>query len=298
MSSFHFRYDQTSHSLRSHGYGDAVREGNEIMTQNIDPTRWPDEGIFNDLDFYRALVSLPGCVRVELAGVTVIRNNFVLGIETKYRLTMEDGTIADEPGPQHLFENGHLATGRENGSKTTQSFALRPGESLVSVLTMQGGILDALELVTSANRRHYFGGFGGYLNLAEHADTCNWPIVAFAGTYKGVMHRIGYYKLKPEPPLSRNTTVFWSSWRQIVAEFSVWFRLSRYSNYGDICGVCQEPMGRGTGNHSIAILRCDHAFHVACLTQVDRCPLCREAMQILRIVPVCRCAPCTRAINN
>jgi len=162
------------------------------------------------------------------------------------------------------------------------------------VLTRQGGILDALELVTSANRRHYFGGFGGF-DVEEHADTSNWPIVAFAGTYKGVMHRIGYYKLKPEPP-----RVVWP-WRHILGEFLLWFQprdtefqLSRYSNYGDECGVCSEPMERGTGNHSIAILRCDHAFHVPCLEQVDRCPLCRGAMQILRTVQVCKCGPCNR----
>jgi len=259
------------------------------MTRNIDPTQ-EDEGIFNDLDFYFGLIAIPGCVQVELANVTtVIKNNFVLGIETKYRLTMEDGTTVYQTAPLHLFENGGYASER-NGSKQVQSFALRSGEFLVSVRTMQGGILDGLKLVTNNNRCHYSGGFGGY-GVEEHADTSNWPIVAFAGTYKGIMHRIGYYKVKPDTP----GTVSWPSWRHIVGDFLVWFQLSRYSTYGDDCGVCQEPMERGAGHHSIAILRCDHAFHVPCLEHVDRCPMCRGAMQIIRIVPVCRCASCTRA---
>lgn len=284
MRSFHFRYDQVNHSLRSHDFRDAVQEGNEIMTRNIDPSQ-ADEGIFNDLDFYHGLVALPGCVQVELANVTVIQNNFVLGIETKYRLIMDDGTIIYQKGPSHLFENGRYA-GNQNGSRQLKSFALRPGEFLVSVLTRQGGCLDALKLVTSNNRSDYFGGFGGF-DVEEHADTSDWPIVAFAGTYIGNMHRIGYYKVKPDSP----RTV---PWRHILGEFLVWFQLSRYNNYGDDCGVCQEPMERRAGNHSIAILRCNHAFHVPCLEQVDRCPICRGVMQIIRTVQVCRCASCTR----
>jgi hypothetical protein len=89
---------------------------------------------------------------------------------------------------------------------------LEPGEFFRDVVARQGGILDALVFVTN-RRKEYIGGFGGIDDRAGARRTVEPPpadascckrIVAFAGTYKGVMHRIGYYAaLDIKPALLR-----------------------------------------------------------------------------------------------
>jgi len=193
MPSFDFIFDQEIHNLRDENNESVVRRGNEVMKIWIDASE-PNTGTFNDLPFYLELRNQPGCVQVEPAQVIVRRNNFILGIQSVYRCTWSDGTTTEREAPFHDFETGPYA-GNDCGTPTVESLALASGEFLVDVQTRQGQILDALNFVSNRDTK-YIGGYGGYDDLPQrenHSDKSSREIVAFAGTYRGVMHRIGYY---------------------------------------------------------------------------------------------------------
>ena len=193
MSSFDFVFDPEIHNLRNENDERLICRGNEIMTSCIDVSE-PNTGTFNDLPFYLELRNQPECIRVDMVRVVVRRNNFILGIKSVYRCTWRDGTTMEREAPFHDFETGPFA-GNDAGTPTVMIFALRPDEFLVDVETRQGEILDALVFVTNRGMT-YIGGFGGFDERPARetrSDRSNRHIVAFAGTYRGVMHRIGYY---------------------------------------------------------------------------------------------------------
>lgn len=194
MPSFDFHFDLESHNLRKENGDEVVRRGNEILESRIDSiAAEPNTGCWNDFPFYFELLSQPECVRVDLIQVIVKRSSYILGIQSVYRCTWRDGTTTKREGEWHDFEAGPYAS--FGGTPTVQRFALEPGEFLGQVETRQGAILDALVFVTN-RRTEYIGGFGGHdlaCRVKVLANTSDRRIVAFAGTYRGIMHRIGYY---------------------------------------------------------------------------------------------------------
>lgn len=196
-----YHIDGRRHSLRNLNDELVIRCVDRINRGRIDSGE-PNSGTFSDLPFYLDLLHNPDYSRVDLAGVIVHHNSFVLGIQSVYRCTKKtknDGGAATtaeyEFGPFHLFNTGPYGDTPEEVH--VRKFALRPGEDIENVECRQGIITDAIVFRTNYRLRGsvWFGGQGG-----DHRSTClslsdpsrNGRIVALAGTRKGVIHRVGF----------------------------------------------------------------------------------------------------------
>lgn len=158
---FELFYGEGRHDLSDRGC--PYRAGNAIMVSQsgIDTSR-PNTGTFNDMEFYLSLLDQPGCLRVDLAEVYVLRNSYVQGIQGVYRCRWKNGSITYPRGDCHMFVHGYY--GRNGGGLLNpRHHVLEPGEVFLGVATRQGEILDGLRMITSNRERtldsQYAGGW-------------------------------------------------------------------------------------------------------------------------------------------
>ena len=180
-----FRYDRTDYEF---GEDTVVKASKAILAQHA------TGGSFSDLEFYQQLQNLKGCVLVELSAVHCFHNRYVFGVRSIYRCKFADGSSVERPAPLNLMQGGYYAS--YGGPHQESTLRLEPGEYIGQVRTRQGEITDQLIFETSLGRIEKFGGMGG--DLAEEETVMDRPrgqtqVVAFAGTFHGVLRRIGIY---------------------------------------------------------------------------------------------------------
>jgi hypothetical protein len=196
---FHFDHSSYTYNLRRESDDDVVRFVDTELAHSVGALREKNTGTFNDMPFYLGLRRRYDCVALEK--VVVKRNNYILGIRATYRCTTYattpergEDTVVFKEAPMHASEAGPFANA-DGGRPTTQFLTLKPGEFLLGVATRQGAILDAIRFFTN-RRKVYVGGYGGWdegpgeqMRLPEGSAG---RVVAFAGTFRGVVHRLGY----------------------------------------------------------------------------------------------------------
>lgn len=195
-----YLFDGKRYSLRDRSDDNVIERVDDVSRGKIDSCE-PNSGTFNDLPFYLRLLRNPKNIRLSLAGVIVRHNSFVLGIQSVYRcIRMDDeGNVRAhyEEGPFHGFDTGPFSSrDRPEERVFVREFALMPGKEIHRVEFRQGDITDAIVFFT--NRWpgiEWLGGHGGdyrSTRLVLSDPSRSGRIVALAGTYKGVVHRIGF----------------------------------------------------------------------------------------------------------
>ena len=147
---------------------------------------------FNDLGFYMNRCAEEffshKCTKVEISKIDVFHSDdYCYGIHVEYRSTFSNGCTELTTPPQHIYNSGYYAHGR--GFKVSR-ITLREGEYLAEIRTRQGEITDQITFITN-QRRVSFGGNGGSGEDMSIPPGLSRRIVAFVGTSKGVLERLG-----------------------------------------------------------------------------------------------------------
>lgn len=192
-----FRFDWQDHMLPSNDAA-AFTESTSILLESRGHQPGGAHYCFSDLAFYADL-----CERytdVRLSGVLVMYTDYVKGCRAIYEYTRRQEGRPNEKeeafGPEHFSDFGYYAY-HSRRPNTRTLLRLEPGEHLVKVRVNQGEIVDQLVFVTNRGRIVRFGGDGGSPEAEEEeanaGDGRHRKIVAFAGTFRGVLGRFGYY---------------------------------------------------------------------------------------------------------
>lgn len=154
---------------------------------------------FNDLGFYMDLCAQAGCVKVELCGVEIQHNRYIMGIQADYRCTFSTGEISTSMAPEHLYRDGYYSYA--GGERRLSRLSLGDGEYLAGIRTRQGEVTDQVTFVTNF-RTLSFGGSGGSADDVSPPLDLSRRIIAFASTRAcGALGRLG------EISISRNWEV-------------------------------------------------------------------------------------------
>jgi hypothetical protein len=168
-------------------------------------------GIFNDYPLYESLRQAQHCKGVTIVGVRIQHNGrFIQGLQVTYRSTFMDGSVTLTEGEEHFFRDG--SSGYARGDTQTDHLILEPNEYMISIKPKQAVIVDGITFVTNRREVHYGGNCGNWINVAEAASlispavdvldpssyNSSGRIVAFAGTAKGVLQRIGFLYDSPD----------------------------------------------------------------------------------------------------
>lgn len=171
----------------------ADQEADSIMTRsnnNPHPHRR-----FSDLQHYLELCAQPDCVKVRISRVRCRHNQYFMGLQVFYRSTFANGTTQESQAPEHFFSDGYyLYTGDLFVERTLE---LKDDEFITGLYVNQGEIVDGVTFVTNHREEPtvLFGGEGGsrVTMMLPGSALPTYRIIAFTGTERGVMHRIGYF---------------------------------------------------------------------------------------------------------
>uniref|UniRef100_A0A7S4SRI8 Jacalin-type lectin domain-containing protein n=1 Tax=Ditylum brightwellii TaxID=49249 RepID=A0A7S4SRI8_9STRA len=187
-----FRFSGSPHDV--HEFQWQPTHSNEFITDTMRNARGCQNHsrFFNDMDFYMRLKNRENTVKVELSGVRCRCSRYLFGICSRYTVKLLDGSLHYEWAPSHFFEQGYYSY--HGGERQELTLELREGEYISGINIRQGEILDGLALVTN-QRTVQFGGSGGsFASMSPPEPTQR--IIAFAGTARGVMGRIGFFAEK------------------------------------------------------------------------------------------------------
>ena len=144
---------------------------------------------FNDLDFYMSLCAREGCTKVEICHIDVYHNDdYCYGLQATYRLTLTNGSTHHDATPMHLYNSGYYSC--YGVSHQISTITLQKGEYLAEIRTRQGEITDQITFITN-QRTLSFGGNGGSGEDMSDPPDLSRRIVAFVGTSKGVLEKLG-----------------------------------------------------------------------------------------------------------
>ena len=142
---------------------------------------------FNDLSFYMDLCVKEQCTKVEISQITVYHgDNYCNGILYDYRSTFSNGNTEIHGPPAHVYNSGYYSSWPYQVSK----IIMQEGEYLAEIRTRQGEITDQITFITN-QRRVSFGGNGGSGEDMSAPPDLSRRIVAFVGTSKGVLEKLG-----------------------------------------------------------------------------------------------------------
>mmetsp|Transcript_49024 Transcript_49024/g.59342 ORF Transcript_49024/g.59342 Transcript_49024/m.59342 type:complete len:256 (-) Transcript_49024:339-1106(-) len=147
---------------------------------------------FDDFQFYNEQKDRDGCIKVDMASITVRNNSFFHGVQSRYRLTFKDGSTETVDGPRNFYSSGYYSyTGRHARERT---YELHEDEYITGLYIRQGEIIDCVTFLTNQGRKLKSGGDEGNL-LPKNSMTFNdsHRLVAFAGTVNGVVSGFGCY---------------------------------------------------------------------------------------------------------
>ena len=148
---------------------------------------------FNDLGFYMKLFAQGGCTnntKVEISSIDVYHSReYCFGLQVHYRCSFSNGSSSSFiSAPVHHYRSGYYAY--SGGICQQSNIALQEGEYLAEIRTRQGEITDQITFITN-QRRVSFGGNGGSGEDMSAPPDLSRKIVAFVGTSKGVLERLG-----------------------------------------------------------------------------------------------------------
>jgi hypothetical protein len=151
-------------------------------------------GGFSDLNGYLSVNSNHSSVK--LSKITVYHSRlFCMGIEATYRIPVYDGHSQNLVGAvQFSYKNNVNNSGYyayHGGQMTTSELIFDEDEYLCEVRTRQGEITDQITLCTN-KRVATFGGMGGNADPRDGLPVdLTKRVVAFVGSFDGVLHRLG-----------------------------------------------------------------------------------------------------------
>ena len=153
-------------------------------------------GGFNDIDFYRDLMSTKGCKNVELAAIGVLAGLKLREIYSIYRITLHDGSTEMYDSMGSCLADSSCW---DKGSRNLIIF--QTGEHLKGIVAHErDGSLTGLTFVTNRRRVRIVGNSFDE-TLDSHRNMTNNPpgmkIIAFCGNCSGNMIR------HPIPPALR-----------------------------------------------------------------------------------------------
>ena len=230
------------------------KKSNYIMS--LEANQWR---IFNDYPLYESLRQAQDCKSVKIVSVRVQHNGkFTQGLQVTYKSTFMDGSVLLTKGGEHIFRqegNPYAA-----GDIETDCLTLGPDEYIVSIKPKQAIIVDGITFVTNQREVHC-GGTRGYWLKVEEATSLSFPpptkddddvkkpyssssgmIVAFAGTARGILQRIGFFYDSPDDedkvhfyysgtrPHRHNTE--WSrNHREVIRQARTMLQLDSFDDY-------------------------------------------------------------------
>jgi len=142
---------------------------------------------FNDLGFYMNRCVKEQCTKVEISKIRVYHGgDYCNGILYEYRSTFSNGNTDVHTPPPHIYNSGYYSS----LPYQTSTITLQDGEYLAEIRTRQGEITDQITLITN-QRTLSFGGNGGSGEDMSAPPDLSRKIVAFVGTSKGVLEKLG-----------------------------------------------------------------------------------------------------------
>jgi len=141
---------------------------------------------FNDLGFYMNLTHR--FTKVEISSIDVFHSDYYCGIQAHYRCSHSDGSTAIIAAPRYIYNSGYYSF--EGGRCKTSTIKFERGEYLAEIRTRQGEITDQVTFITN-QRTLSFGGNGGSGEDMSTPPDLSRRIVAFVGTSKGVLEKLG-----------------------------------------------------------------------------------------------------------
>jgi hypothetical protein len=177
------------------GWGiNAFQRENAVADQEADAIMTRSNNSFSDLQHYLELCAQPDCVKVRISRVRCRHNQYFMGLQVSYQSTFANGTTQQSQAPEHFFSHGYYAyTGNQI---VDRSLELQDDEFITGLYVNQGEIVDGVTFVTNLREEHVlFGGEGGsrVTMMLPGSALPTYRIIAFTGTERGVMHRIGFF---------------------------------------------------------------------------------------------------------
>ena len=180
------------------GWGiNAFQRENAVADQEADSIMTRSNNSFSDLQHYLELCAQPDCVKVRISRVRCRHNQYFMGLQVSYQSTFANGTTQQSQAPEHFFSDGYYAyTGNQI---VDRSLEFQDDEFITGLYVNQGEIVDGVTFVTNQREEPtlHFGGEGGSrVTMMLPGSLPTYRIIAFTGTERGVMHRIGYFAKK------------------------------------------------------------------------------------------------------
>ena len=130
------------------------------------------------------------CKKAEISSIDVYHSNeYCNGIYVEYKSTFSNGFTERTMPPSHRYNSGYYARSDQRSTITLQE-----GEYLAEIRTRQGEITDQITFITN-QRTVSFGGNGGSGEDMSIPPDLSRRIVAFVGTFKGILESWVPYQL-------------------------------------------------------------------------------------------------------